>query len=121
MTTIELPPTGLGTATAVAGWAGWATTAAAGAEYTVAGGEAGGGGGGAVTRTDDGSDAQPASKPIAPQTANNARDGIRTPSLRAEIFVFIRQPQTPKLAVGSRINRFRGGVEHPICPPVRFR
>ena len=116
MTTIELPPTGLGTATAVGCWAGCWTTVAAGAEYT-GGADAGGGGGGAVTRTDEGSDAQPASMPIAPQTANSASDGFRTPSARAEIFVFIRQPQTRKLGVGSRHGPFKAGAEYPMCRP----
>ena len=92
MTTIELPPTGLGTDTAVECCAGW-LTAGAGEVTTVPGATTGAAGGGDDTTTEDGSDAQPASRPIAPQTANSASDGNSNPSARAEIFVFILKPR----------------------------
>src|SRR3954462_8849879 len=112
---MELPPTGLGTATAV----GWTTLLAAGAEYAVAGAAAvGGGGGGEETTTEDGSDAQPAKRPTAPQTAKSASDGDPKPS-RTEIFVFILSSQTRVSGSGSLRRRESRRVTYPMRPQAQ--
>jgi hypothetical protein len=85
----------------------------------VAGGVEGGGGGGAVTNTDDGSDAQPASKPIAPQAANSAIDGNLNPSARAEIIVFILNRRLPFWPVVHESTSSYPGLYTP-CPILLF-
>src|SRR5437764_212078 len=89
MTTMELAPTGDGTVAMVVPCGVTTGVETAGVEYTVAAAVFGGGGGGAETTCDSGSDAQPASNPIAPHAASNANDGSARPSLQVEIIVFI--------------------------------